>query len=320
MNLLQRHITVVSGAAGLLILCLVACWFEPGMASLRVGLDLLNGNAALGLVAIGMTFVLLSGGVDLSVGSVYALSGMIVARMIGAADCHPAWAYLSAMASGVAIGAAQGWLIVSYRLAPFIATLGGMFVARGTTFLVGMTSEAIDHPFHARWVGFAIVIDEGRLRPGSIVLLTALLLALYVARWTAWGRCVYATGGRELSARLMGLPVARTRISVYAVSGFCAALAGVLRTIEMPAGDPSAGIGLELEAIAATVIGGTLLTGGVGGVGGTLVGVLVVGVVQLWIMFDGRLSSWWGRVATGLLLLLFVVLQRWLIRRTSARM
>ena len=144
-----------------------------------------------------------------------------------------------------------------------------------------------------------------------------LLVALFVAHCTPFGRSVYAVGGSEHSAVLMGLPVRRTLIGVYTLSGFCSALAGVVFTFYMLSGYGLHAVGMELDAIAAVVIGGTLLTGGVGYVAGTLFGVLMLGIIQTLISFDGTLSSWWTRIVVGVLLFAFCLLQRLLSRRSG---
>ncbi len=308
----RTHARFLAGAAALVALYALAGLLHPDMTSPRAVLDLLNGNAPLGVMAVGMTFVILCGGVDLSVGSVLALSCILTAWLMARKGWPPAAAYAAAIGAGTLLGAGCGWVIHAFRLAPFIVTLAGMFAARGLALTVSLDSFGIEHAAHQRLVDFAVPLADGKLHLNAMVLLAVLAAGAFVARGTAFGRHVYAVGGQEASARLMGLPVGRTKIGVYALSGGCAALAGVLRTFEMSSGDPTAGVGMELDAIAAVVIGGTLLTGGVGGVGGTLVGVLILGTIQTWILFDGRLSSWWAKVATGVLLLAFVLVQRML--------
>jgi simple sugar transport system permease protein len=149
------------------------------------------------------------------------------------------------------------------------------------------------------------------------IFLLIVALGVYLAKATRFGRNVYAVGGNETSALLMGLPVGRTKIGIYAFSGFCSALAGVVNTFYMQSGNASTGVGLELDAIAAVVIGGTLLSGGVGTVFGTFLGVLILGIIQTILTFEGTLSSWWTRIAIGLLLLVFILLQRMIQGRTA---
>jgi simple sugar transport system permease protein len=137
-----------------------------------------------------------------------------------------------------------------------------------------------------------------------------LIICVFVSLFTPFGRNVYALGGSESSAVLMGLPVGRTKIAIYAVGGFCSALGGIVYTIYTSSGNAIAATGLELDAIAAVVVGGTLLTGGVGYVAGTLLGLLIFGIIQTAIIFQGTLSSWWTRIAVGVLLLVFILLQK----------
>ena len=162
---------------------------------------------------------------------------------------------------------------------------------------------------------------DASLTVGAVIALAVVLAAMRIAHSTEFGRTVYAIGGGEPSARLMGLSVASTKVGVYLLSGFCAALGGVVMTFYMLSGYSLHAVGLELDAIAAVVIGGTLLAGGVGYVAGTLFGVLILGIIQTLIAFDGTLSSWWTRIVVGVLLLLFCLLQRLFEgRRAEARM
>jgi galactofuranose transport system permease protein len=282
-----------------------------GFFSGQVLLNLLVDNAFLLVVAIGMTFVILSGGIDLSVGSVVALTTMGLAWGVERAQLSPFILIPLLLAGGALFGAGMGWVIHRFQIPAFIVTLAGMFLARGLCYLVSIDSIAITDERLTAWSQARVPVPPlGEVSPGVIVALVVLALAVLVAHRTPFGRAVYALGGNERSALLMGLPVARTRIGVYAVSGFCAALGGVLFGIYTLSGYGLHAQGLELDAIAATVIGGALLSGGVGYVLGTLTGVLMLGVIQTLIMFDGSLSSWWTRIAIGALLGLFCVLQR----------
>jgi simple sugar transport system permease protein len=185
-------------------------------------------------------------------------------------------------------------------------------------FVVGGESIAIEHEFYTTLQDLTVVVGpKAKLKVSALIFLAILALAVFVAHWTPFGRNIYAIGGNESSARLMGLPVARTKVMVYALNGFCSALAGVVATLYMGSGNPAMGMGLELDAIAAVVIGGTLLSGGVGFVAGTLGGVLIFGTIQSALIFDGRLNSWWLRIAISVLLLIFILLQRQLSRFTT---
>lgn len=282
-----------------------------GFFSGQVFLNLLIDNAFLLVVAIGMSFVILAGGIDLSVGSVVALTTMLLAWGVERAHWPPALLIPLLLAGGALFGTAMGLIIQAFRIPAFIVTLAGMFLARGLCYLISIDSIPIAEPTLTAWSQARLPVGPlGEVSPGVVVAAIVLVAAVWLAHGTAFGRAVYAIGGNERSALLMGLPVARTRVGVYAVSGFCAALGGVLFGIYTLSGYGLHAQGLELDAIAATVIGGALLSGGVGYVMGTLTGVLMLGVIQTLIMFDGSLSSWWTRIAIGALLGLFCVLQR----------
>ncbi len=287
-----------------------------GFLSLQVFLNLLIDNAFLCVVAVGMTFVILSGGIDLSVGAVIALTTMISASLLNA-GWNPFAAMAVVLLFGAGFGALQGFLIQRFNLAPFIVTLAGMFLARGCCYLISTESIPINDPTYAAIAQARIPAGFGSsLTVGAIVALAVVLGAMRIAHSTEFGRTVYAIGGGESSARLMGLSVSRTKIGVYLLSGFCAALGGVVMTFYMLSGYSLHAVGLELDAIAAVVIGGTLLAGGVGYVAGTLFGVLILGIIQTLIAFDGTLSSWWTKIVVGVLLLLFCLLQRLFEART----
>lgn len=282
-----------------------------GFLSPQVFLNLLIDNAFLLVVAVGLTFVILTGGIDLSVGAVVAFTTVLLASLVQHRGWHPLAAMALVLVAGTGFGAAMGFVIQRYRLLPFVVTLAGMFLARGAATLISVESIGIDHPFLAALAAIRIPVGGGSsLSFCAVIALAVTALAALLARATQFGRTVYAIGGSETSAALMGLPVGTTLVRVYALSGFCAALAGILYSIYTLSGYSLHATGLELDAIAAVVIGGTLLTGGVGHVPGTLLGVLVLGLIQTLITFDGTLSSWWTKIVIGILLLLFCLLQR----------
>jgi simple sugar transport system permease protein len=185
-----------------------------------------------------------------------------------------------------------------------------MFLARGLCYLISIESITIDNPLFVAMSQTQLPFFGGFLSPGAVIALLLLAVAIYVCHCTPFGRAVYAIGGNEQSAHMMGLDVGRTRIAIYALSGFCAALGGLLFAFYMLSGYGLHAQGTELDAIAAVVIGGTLLTGGYGYVAGALSGVLILGVIQTLIAFDGTLSSWWTKIVIGGLLFVFCVVQR----------
>jgi len=251
-----------------------------GFFSMQVFLNLLIDNAFLCIVAVGMTFVILSGGIDLSVGALIALTTMVSAALLEKAHWSPAAVIPLVLLMGTAFGALMGLLIQRFRLQPFIVTLAGMFLARGLCYVISIDSISIGDPTFTSIAQARIPLFAGAaLSVGSVIALATFAVAVFIAHGTAFGRNVYAIGGSEHSALLMGLPVARTIVGVYALSGFCAALGGVLFTFYMLSGYGLHANGLELDAIASVVIGGTLLAGGVGLVAGTLCGVLMLGLI-----------------------------------------
>jgi simple sugar transport system permease protein len=243
---------------------------------------------------------------------VVALSTIVLAKLVQHLHWNLMLAIPLVLCMGTLFGAFMGWLIQRFRLQPFIVTLAGMFLARGLCYLISIDSISITDADYTVLAQTRIHLwTEGPMVSISAILaLLVLAAAVFIAHGTQFGRTVYAIGGSEHSAVLMGLPVARTNVAVYALSGFCAALGGVVFTFYMLSGYGLHAVGLELDAIAAVVIGGTLLSGGVGYVLGTLFGVLTLGVIQTLIMFDGSLSSWWTRIVIGALLFVFCVLQR----------
>ncbi|MEO3861145.1 galactofuranose ABC transporter, permease protein YjfF [Acrocarpospora sp. B8E8] len=280
----------------------------PAFGSGQVIIDLFIDNGFLLVAAIGMTFVILTGGIDLSVGAVMALSAMLSASLVE----HVGLATIPiVLAVGATLGFLMGYVIHHFEIQPFIATLAGMFLARGLCFVISIDQISIKHPLFAEWPHIPIPLPGDMfVKPTVFVALAVLGLAFWTLHYTRFGRGIYAIGGNEQSALLMGLPVARTKIGAYVVSGTCSALAGMIFATYTLSGTGVHAVGMELDAIAAVVIGGTLLTGGSGYVLGTLLGVLLLGSIQTLIRFEGTLSSWWIKIVTGALLFVFIVLQR----------
>ena len=291
-----------------------------GFSSPQVFLNLWIDNAFLLITSIGMTFVILSGGIDLSVGAVIAFTTVFSAFLLQDVGLSPVVVIPIVLLFGVTLGAVMGSIIHFFKVQPFIVTLAGMFFARGMCFVISTDAITIADPFY-RSVGlYRIPIAEKAFISFNVVIvLVVLAVALYLAHFTRFGRTVYAIGGNEQSALLMGLPVARTKVLVYTLNGFCSALAGIVFSIYMLSGYGLYTYGLELEAIASVVIGGTMLTGGVGYVIGTVFGVLIQGLIQTIIMFQGTLNSWWTKIVIGLLTLLFIGLQSLFVARRARR-
>jgi galactofuranose transport system permease protein len=302
--------TAVTLAVFLAALALCALRFPVVLSGQVLG-DLLTDSAVIGIAAVGMTVVIVSGGIDLSVGGVIAFSAMLVAMAIERWGAHPLAAFSMVLALAAAFGGGLGAAIHWLRTPPFIVTLAALFLARGACFVLSKESIAIDHPDFQRMMSFALHLPGGfRLSLVAMMMLAAFAVGGLALHRTTWGTAVFAMGGDARSAELMGLAVGRTTVSVYALSAVCAALAGIALAFYTGAGYPLAAQGAELDVIAAVVIGGALLTGGSGRMSGSLLGVLIQGLILLYITFDGGISSWWTKIAIGVLLFGFIGIQK----------
>ena len=304
---------------------------SKGFTTLRTFVNMFIDNAYYGISAVGMTMVLITGGIDLSVASVASLTGMFIAYGSTVMGIHPIFCILFSLVVGVGLGLLQGATIHYLSVPPFIATLTGNFLARGVCSLISRESIDISHPMIdalAGWKIYFMRLEEGewvKIKPiafinfNLILFLVMIIIGAIILQKTRFGRNVYAIGGNEQSAKLMGLPVGRTKVLVYGFNGLCSVLAGVAYALYVKSGWNLSLQGGELEVITCAVIGGTLLTGGVGYMVGTLFGVLLKSVIPALITFNGNLLSWWGKIATGLLLLLFICIQRAVVSYTGRK-
>ena len=302
-----------------------------GFTTLRTFVNFFTDNAYYGISAVGMTMVLITGGIDLSVASIASLTGMLIAYGYTKLGISPVITIVFSILIGVGLGTLMGAAIHYLNVPPFITTLTGNFLARGICSLISRESISIDHPLINDLAGFKITLrhlvdgEWVKIKPiasinlSVLVFIAMVILGTILLQHTRFGRNVYAIGGSESSAKLMGLPVGRTKVAVYAINGFCSALAGIAYLLTVKSGWNMALQGGELEVISSVVIGGTLLTGGVGYMIGTMFGVLLKSVIPTLITFNGNLSSWWGKIATGALLLLFIVIQRAVVSYTGKR-
>jgi ribose/xylose/arabinose/galactoside ABC-type transport system permease subunit len=308
----------VFAALGILIALLVGGQVYFGnVLTPRVLSSLLLDNAYLLILAVGMTFVILTAGIDLSVGAVLAFTAILGARLLS--EGTPVVVVIPVMLLGGAlIGLLIGVLIQFFDVQPFIASLAGMFAARGLAFLVSLSSIKVEDPT-ILWLQTKLFnIDGWYLSPTGIIAIAVVIAGALVLQFSRFGRTIYAIGGNEQSARLMGLAVVRTKLLAYVICGTCAGLAGIVFTAYQGAGYPLNGVGTELDTIAAVVIGGTLLTGGSGFVLGSMIGVFVYGTIKTAISFLGAEQSW-TRITIGGLLLVFVVVQRVIVSRSNRR-
>lgn len=317
---MSRHSSLMPTFAAIVILIVLLIGAQLAFGNFitpRNMSALLLNNAYLLILAVGLTFVILTGGIDLSVGSVMAFTGILCAKLL--ADGLPAIVAIPLMLlGGAAIGLLIGVLVHYFDVQPFIASLAGLFLARGLAFVVSLSSIRVEDPAVLWLQRTRLTVGDWYLTPTGILALLIVAIGVFVTQWTRFGRTIYAIGGNEQSARLMGLPVARTKLLVYVISGVCGGLAGLVLTAYSGAGYPLNGVGTELDAIAAVVIGGTLLTGGSGYVIGSMIGVLVYGVIKTIIAFMGAEQSW-TRIIIGALLLVFIVVQRFIVARSDRR-
>jgi ribose/xylose/arabinose/galactoside ABC-type transport system permease subunit len=307
---MTRHlpvlVTALVFAAGY---ALCAAWF-PAFLTTRVIANLLTDNAFLGIAAVGMTFVIISGGIDLSVGSVIGFTTVALALAVERGGVPAPAAFLLVLVLSALFGAAQGAMIVVFEMPPFIVTLAGMFLARGAAFLLSTDSIPVSDPLYSSIAEMGMALPGG----GRLTVVAATMLAVMAAggallHLTRFGTITYALGGNRQSTELMGIRVGRNTVAIYTLSGVLSGLAGIVFSLYTSSGNSLAATGVELDTIAAVVIGGTLLTGGQGLMVGTFLGVMVGGLIQTYITFDGELSSWWAKIATGLLLFAFIALQ-----------
>lgn len=287
----------------------------------QVFLNLFISSAGLIVVAVGMTIVLLTGGIDISVGSMVGVTCMMLAYMMERMSMGAVPSILIVLLFGIVFGVVQGFLVAFLKIQPFIVTLAGMFFARGLTAVISrdmisitnetflaMAQARITLPFGGYVNRRGMMVDP-YIYPSVIIALVVLAAVYIMLKYTKFGRSIYAVGGNEQSAMLMGLNVRMVKFKVYVLNGFLAALGGFVFCLNTCGGFVEQARGFEMDAIASAVIGGTLLTGGIGNVIGSLFGVLITGVIQTFISFQGTLSSWWVRICIALLLCFFIVLQ-----------
>jgi ribose/xylose/arabinose/galactoside ABC-type transport system permease subunit len=320
----RKLIPVMSTALLVFAAYAIGAYLFVGMRNPQVFLNLFRNSAYLLISGIGMTFVILAGGIDLSVGGVVALTGVTAAVLLQAG--WNAWIVILLMLiMGLAFGATMGLFIVKLKVQPFIATLAGMWFARGLCFFISDNAVTIDNYIFQILGRTKILIPglkeladvQGTPAPfitiPVVVGILLLIVAIYVSKYTRFGRNVFAIGGNEgrneQAARLMGLPVDKTKMLVYTFNGFCSALAGIANCLFVFSGHGLYASGMELDVIASVIMGGTMLTGGVGSVFGTFFGVLVLAVTQVLIQFIGSLSSWWTKIVIGILTLIFIGVQ-----------
>lgn len=314
-------LTVTIGMFVLMYLAGINIYAAQGFGRMQTFLNMLIDNAGLIIAAAGMTIVLITGNIDISVGAVVGLVCMMLADLMENKGVDAVSSMAIVLAFGVAFGTVQGWLISYLKLQSFIVTLAGMFFCRGLTAIISVDQIAITNPTFLAMAHKNINIFIGAtvnkrgivlypfIHPSVLIALAAGLAVWYILRFTRFGRKLYAVGGSPTSALLMGINVRRTTLFAYILNGFLASLAGLAFCLNTTSGFVEQARGFEMEAIASAVIGGTLLTGGVGSAVGTFFGVLIKATIETFIRCDGTLSSWWNKIVLSALLCFFIVLQ-----------
>ena len=305
---------VVMYVAGMII------FSEQGFAKPQMFLNLFISNAGLIVIGCGMTLVMITGGIDISVGSVTALVCMVSAYVMENKGMSAWMAVFFSLIIGICFGLVQGYLVTYLEIQPFIVTLAGMSFGRGMTAMVSTEMISIKNELFLKWANYRInmpfgsVNKKGRfiaayIYPTVVIALIVVIIISVMLKYSKFGRKLYAIGGNQQSAIMMGLNVKRTKMQAYVLDGFLAGLGGFLFCLNSCAGFVEQAKGLEMDAISSAVIGGTLLSGGVGTVIGTLFGVLIKGTITSLITTQGTLSSWWVRITLSALLCFFIVLQ-----------
>ena len=305
---------VIMYVAGMII------FYNAGFAKPQMFLNLFVSNAGLLVIGCGMTIVMITGGIDISVGSVTALVCMVCAYSMERMGMNAYVAVLLALAIGLAFGVVQGYLVAYLDIQPFIVTLAGMFFGRGMTAMVSTDMIAITNETFLSWAKFHINLPFGThnskgeylpayIYPTVVIAILVVILVSVMLKYSKFGRKLYAIGGNQQSALMMGLNVRKTKFQAYVLAGFLSGLGGFLFCLNSWSGFVEQAKGLEMDAISSAVIGGTLLSGGVGTAVGTLFGVLIKGTISSLITTQGTLSSWWVRITLSALLCFFIVLQ-----------
>lgn len=298
---------------------------DKGFTHFQTFLNLFITNAGLICVTCGMTCVMLTGGIDISVGSLIAMDCMILADGMTNKHMNAIALVVFVMVIGVVFGLVQGFLVSYMEIQPFIVTMAGMFFARGMTAVINTDQVSITmdaSPLFYGWANAKITLPaflgyanrKGRMiapfiRPTVIIALLVVVAIWFVLKYTKFGRVLYAVGGNEQSAKMMGLNVRKVKLEAYVLSSVLCSIGGILFCLNTMTGAVTQAKGLEMSAIAAAVIGGTLLTGGVGNVWGSLVGVLITGTITTLVMTNGKLLSSWANIMTAALLCVFILLQ-----------
>lgn len=296
-------------------------FFGGGFLRAQQVFDILNDNAPLLIISCGLTIVMIGGGIDISVGGLIAM--VVMACVVFLNNTGSIFlTVLMALGIGLAFGVVQGFLVSYLEIQPFIVTLAGMFFARGMTTIISVDPQKVAHAgFEAMragrieipWLGYYVAKTQktvpARMEYGVVIALAVIVIVFLMLRYTKLGRSIYAVGGNQQSALMLGINVKRTRFISYVISGLLAGLAGFVYMMHTGAGNATIAMGYEMDAIASSIIGGTLLTGGVGNIIGTFFGVLTLATIKKIVPASGLRDPWWQDITTGAMLCFFILLQ-----------
>lgn len=323
----SNAVLIIITIALFIVMYAIGCviYSAKGFGNLQTFLNVLINNAGLICITCGMTCVMLTGGIDISVGSVVAMDCMLLVYGMTEWKMGAIPMVILVLVIGVVFGLVQGFLVGYLEIQPFIVTMAGMFFARGMTAVICSGQISIteqDNPMFYKWANSKINLPEflGKankhgiivapfLRPTVIIALVVLVLIFLMLKYTKFGRSLYAVGGNQTSATMMGLNVKKIRMLSHLLSSILCSIGGILYCLNTMSGSVNQATGLEMDAIASAVIGGTLLTGGVGNVIGSLFGVLINGTITVLVNTNGKLLSSWANIATAALLCIFIIIQ-----------
>ncbi len=302
-------------------------FLQKGFLKPQTFFNIMNANAALIVTSCGMSLVMITGGIDISVGGVVALVSMCCAVYLDYAGGNVFVSLLIALAIGLAFGAVQGYLVAYLDIQPFIVSLAGMFFARGMTTIVHTAPFNVENEAFVALKGTRITVPgmgtvnrlgkyvDAYVEIGVIVAILVVILLFFVLKWTRMGRGFYAVGGNRQSALMLGINVKRTRFMAHLLCGLLAGIGGYIYFLHVGSGSASHASGMEMNAIASSIIGGTLLTGGVGNIFGTLVGVLSLSTIQNIVSSIGLDQAWWTGITVAAMLCLFLIIQSVILSR-----
>ncbi|MCQ2505609.1 MAG: sugar ABC transporter permease YjfF [Lachnospiraceae bacterium] len=306
---------------------LAIIFIGKGFTNAQTLLDMIGSNAGLIIVAVGMSVVMINGGIDISVGGVVSLVAMACADYLDHKGGNIFGAILIALGIGLAYGLVQGYLVAYLNIQPFIISLAGMFFARGMTTIISSQSFNVEHAAFVALKDTRIVVPflghyskngkfiPGEVEIGALIALFVVILFFYILKWTSIGRSFYAIGGNQQSALMLGINVKRTRFTAHMLCSFLAGVGGFVYFMHYGSGSALNASGMEMDAIASSIIGGTMLTGGVGNIIGTLFGVLSLSTIKKIVNTVGLGDAWWTGITVAAMLCIFLIVQSVVVGR-----